>query len=746
MVSVFVAEQRPAPTGVGPAPTWRADIQGLRAVAVLMVVLFHARLPVPGGFTGVDVFFVISGYVITAMLRREYLTRGTLSFRTFYLRRFLRLWPALAVTVSVVALLSLILLSPFGPQQQVGATGIGAMLLSANLVIGHAAGDYFAAAAANNPLLNTWSLSVEEQFYLVFPALLLGGWLMGGRRERRILESIGLVAIISVLSLILAITWTFGASFLSGITGFFGGPEAFAFYGPLSRVWEFGVGALLALAVSAGIAFRGLAARLASISGFVLLLVSAFVITDAMPFPGAVALIPVVATALVILGGESTVVNRILARRPMVALGDWSYSWYLWHWPVIVFTALMLPGMPLAIAIAAALSLIPAVLSYRYVETPLRRYRPGQRRRTGITIASSSLIPIALCALLITGANTWWGAPATPASAGPSATTPPSPPAANQPSGTASSEATTESNTTPTTPSNTESNTSPITGDGAVTADTTTGDLRARHVAVKAGCVNRDIDPIACRFGPSPARGTVLVLGDSQAYSLADGIITAAASLGYDTVVSSRTGCPFLGRPASGSNDLPCRPWQQQALDYALSSKPAVVVIANRSGGYVQPDLRWRTAATDAGRAATTIAQAARLWRQGMADVVGPLRAAGIPVVLVSAVPEMPEFSDQRTLFAQAFGSKAYEVDRATWLGKRQPAVEAETEVADANPGTVIVDPVPVLCGTDTCLSAVDGVLRYQDETHLTVEGSLLLTPLMRAGLVEALTAQPVAQ
>ena len=238
----------------------------------------------------------------------------------------------------------------------------------------------------------------------------------------------------------------------------------------------------------------------------------------------------------------------------------------------------------------------------------------------------------------------------------------------------------------------------------------------------------------------------MLVLGDSQAYSLADGIINAATSLGYATVVSSRTGCPFLGRPASGANELPCRPWQKQALAYALESRPAAVVIANRSGGYVQPELGWRTAATDDGRPATSARQAGRLGEDGMEGVVEPLRAAGIPVVIVSAVPEMPEFSDQRTLFAQAFGSKAYEVNRETWLQKRSPADRAEAAVAERHPGTVIIDPVPALCGFDTCASAVDGVLRYQDETHLTVDGSLLLTPIVRTGLTEALSAGTSAQ
>jgi peptidoglycan/LPS O-acetylase OafA/YrhL len=149
----------------------RLDVQGLRAVAVFVVVAFHAGLNVPGGFTGVDIFFVISGFVITAMLAREWQSTGTLRFRTFYARRFRRLTPALAVLVLVVVVISALIQSPLGAQQITAETGIGALFLAANIVIANNTGGYFDATAAANPLLNTWSLSVEEQFYLIWPVL-----------------------------------------------------------------------------------------------------------------------------------------------------------------------------------------------------------------------------------------------------------------------------------------------------------------------------------------------------------------------------------------------------------------------------------------------------------------------------------------------------------------------------------------------------------------------------------------------
>lgn len=157
-----------------PSKTRRDDIQGLRAVAVLAVLIFHAGLPLPGGFAGVDVFFVISGYVITLMLLREFSATGGISLKAFYKRRFWRLMPALSLLVSVVVLLGLVVLPPFGEQEVLAKTAVGAMLSVANFVISSSVGGYFDAPAEANPLLNTWSLSVEEQFYLVLPIALLG--------------------------------------------------------------------------------------------------------------------------------------------------------------------------------------------------------------------------------------------------------------------------------------------------------------------------------------------------------------------------------------------------------------------------------------------------------------------------------------------------------------------------------------------------------------------------------------------
>jgi peptidoglycan/LPS O-acetylase OafA/YrhL len=711
----------------------RADIQGLRAIAVLLVIAFHAHLPVPGGFVGVDVFFVISGFVITAMLMREWAEHGRIGFAHFYLRRFLRLTPALALVVAVVALASILLQNPFGAQQTTARTGIGAMLLSANYVIGHAAGNYFADNATTNPLLHTWSLSVEEQFYLVFPALLVCGWLLARRRARALAAPMTIVLAIGAGSFALSVLWSFGSTFGEGVTTYFGGAESFAFYSSITRAWEFAAGAVLALSMSRLTAMTATVARLLGYLGATLLLLSAFVIHDSQPFPGLVALIPVIGTVLLILAGlhHTVGVTRALSTRPMVGIGDISYSWYLWHWPLIVFAALLFPNRPLALVLAAAISVVPALLSYRFVEQPLRRIRPRSRIRTTGLIAGTIGVPIAACLVLLIGANSGWGITEPVPQPVPDASTGVQPTNGATPSGT-------EPMPTTAPPADAVADGEAAGGEG--------GSLRSQHAAVKAGCVNTDLLPQACRFGPANATGTVLLVGDSQAYALADGVIAAAERLGLDTIVTSHTGCPFLGRESSGVHNYPCRAWQREIVEYALAEHPAAVVIANRSAGYVHPEWEWRTAARDDGSKAASVDEAAALWKRGLEAVVSDLSAAGIPVLIIGAVPEMTGYTDRTSLLSSAFGSQSFEISRADSEADRRPALDVEQGLAATYPRVSVFDPNPSLCGTDTCSADRDGTPVYQDETHLSVPGSLLLTDGLEQAISLAVDGTPLPQ
>lgn len=370
---------------------FRLDIQGLRALAVLAVVLFHAGIGLPGGFIGVDVFFVISGFVITTVLLREHERNGRVRWRHFFVRRIKRLGPALAVVTVFTGLASLLLLSPLGPQQNAIDTGIGATLLTANAVILAISGGYFDEPAETNPLLNMWSLSVEEQFYIGFPLI----WLIATivMRNKAFTTRLGLlVTLMVVASFTLMMLWRGGLQFP-------GADSLLGFYGPLSRAWEFGVGALVAMIPKRLIDRIPHRARYFSLVLSLAFVVASFVwIGDETPWPSIWTALPVLATgALLALGGnQRDFVSRALSARWIAAIGDRSYSIYLWHWPLIVFASAVWPTSQIVKPAAAILSLVPALLSFRFVEQPIRT-----RDIAGVKPTVNLLIGVTLIPLLV---------------------------------------------------------------------------------------------------------------------------------------------------------------------------------------------------------------------------------------------------------------------------------------------------------------------------------------------------------
>ena len=355
-----------------------------------------------GGFIGVDVFFVVSGYVITGMLWREAETRGTISLRNFYKRRFKRLMPALSLTLTLTLLIGIFVFSPVGAQETSAQTAIGALLLSANFVIEKISGGYFGVPALSNPLLNTWSLSVEEQFYLVFPlglliALFLGSRIYNGRKLSSKF-AVMIIGVATVLSFLLSVRNTsapplFGSEQLTWLYA--------GFYSPLSRVWEFGVGALLAFfALSYTQRFQrsGLVASLAGFAGTCFLVSALLLIDTTTPFPGFWTVLPVAGTALLLLAGihQKNLFSRFLSVRPVTIIGDWSYSIYLWNWPLVVVSITLWPNSKIAILVASLVGIPLAAFSYRFWETPLR-----QNLKIGILSAKVVAVSLVLVPLLL---------------------------------------------------------------------------------------------------------------------------------------------------------------------------------------------------------------------------------------------------------------------------------------------------------------------------------------------------------
>lgn len=337
---------------------YRPDIDGLRAIAILSVLLYHAGVPwLPGGFTGVDIFFVISGYLIGGHIYSE-IREGQFSFARFYQRRIKRILPAFYVVLCFTLVTGLFLLSPV-ELVDCSKSAIAAMLSASNVYFLRYS-NYFQQSSELNPLLMTWSLAVEEQFYLVIPLLMLAAAKM---RRGALLPTILAACALSF--------WFSRYQVLAA-------PDK-AFYLLPSRAWELGIG--VAWAVGEAMLDRAIVgvrwAQVASLFGMAAMMAPICLLRNTMPFPGPSALASVLGTALVI-GCPSSWINRkILSMSGLVFIGRISYSWYLWHWPLMAFLRLASGGPlpPSAAAIAVALSFALAVLSYFLIEQPFRKSR-----------------------------------------------------------------------------------------------------------------------------------------------------------------------------------------------------------------------------------------------------------------------------------------------------------------------------------------------------------------------------------
>ena len=334
---------------------FRPDIEGLRAVAVVAVVLFHADIPgVGGGFVGVDVFFVISGFLITGLLWREASTTGTVGLARFYGARARRLLPASA-TVGVVIMLGAAVLVPALLSRGIIDDGIASALYVSNYRFMLQGVDYLATNLPPSPFQHYWSLGVEEQFYLVWPALIIAtAWLIRlVRRRTRAHAASSERPYLVVLALVAAVSFAVSlvATRLAPPVAFFSLP---------TRAWELAVGGLVALTAGQWRRLPPLPAAIAGWGGLALILLACTRLGRSTPYPGTAALLPVLGAALVIGAGCAAPAQgcgRALAVRPMRAIGRVSYSWYLWHWPVLLVAmpAAAWPRHPLWLGIGAIL-------------------------------------------------------------------------------------------------------------------------------------------------------------------------------------------------------------------------------------------------------------------------------------------------------------------------------------------------------------------------------------------------------
>jgi peptidoglycan/LPS O-acetylase OafA/YrhL len=703
-----VHSQRSEETG------FRPDVEGLRGLTLLAILGFHVAMPgVGGGFVGPDIFFFISGFVITGQLWREVSTTGTVGLRKFYARRARRLLPVSATVGVVTAIASALLLPPLQAKSAL-MDGIASALYVPNFWFIGQQVDYFADNVIASPFQHYWTLGVEEQFYLVWPPMIVGtAWLVRRMRRRAKTDAplsktpyVALVAVVTVSSFALSLMITY----VMPLAAYFSLP---------TRAWQLAGGALVALTVGQ---WRRLPERVAVIMGWVglaLILFACAYLTPATPYPGTAALLPWLGTALVIGAGCATPTRgcgRVLAVPPMRALGRWSYSWYLWHWPALVFAPILL-GHSLGLAGNVVVVLVSgglAVLTLRFVENPMR-YAAFLRRSPGKSLAVGGLSS-ALAACVSVVLLLWVSSIPLPIPVGRGAQAVPLSISAGpvqdvfgQVQAAVASSADLKA-----VPSNLNPPLADAAGEvGAMLFD---GCLRAPFQSGQPECA----------MGDTASKTTVAVVGDSHASMWIPAFQQIGTQRPWRLEAMAKAACPMMDLPIA--NPLVsrlveyvqrCGQWRRQIIDRLRAEHPKLVVVsvfrgytATNSHGFLSGFTSYDPA-----------------WVDALTRLVRQLRETGAKVLVLGPLPQ---------LTTSVPGCLSEHLDDATACSPpmstafNRPGIAAEAAAVEAGGGQY-ADLTDLFCTANRCPVIVGNTLVFVDAGHLTLEYSRMLAPALTA-------------
>ncbi|AVT35528.1 acyltransferase [Plantactinospora sp. BB1] len=678
---------------------FRRDIEGLRAVAVLLVVLYHARVPLlGGGYVGVDVFYVISGFVVTTVLLREFATSGSISLPAFYARRARRLLPAAVLTLLVTLVASWLWL-PL-QTQWIAKQAAASATYSLNFLLAMNNVDYLDAMRRESPLEHFWSLAVEEQFYLVWPLLLIAlfAWRLGRRGNRGrgtgrpdnglpLLIGVGTVAVLS---------FAFGAWLTIHSPGY-------AYFVTPARAWELAVGALVALTAGTLAGIPGRVAAVMTWAGLAAVAAAALLFDASTQFPGYAALLPVTGVALVIAGGCSAPAGGaagLLSTGVLQWIGRLSYSWYLWHWPFLILGPAIIGGagsLGQNLGLAAA-ALAAAAITYALVENPIRRLprlESKPRRTLGLAVASSGLVlAVALPMLLLRPTVVGPGAPVDTAATLSSASS-------------AEEElvrlvaASAEATAVP-------ANLSPALPD--VTADTPT--------VFRDGCVVLKITDTAparpCVYGDPAARQTVVLFGDSHAGSWFPALDEIAQARGWRLVVMVKGFCSAASvRFRLDSIDRPfdeCVEWRRNMLEWIADLRPALVVTSSTDFTFGEP--------------VDSFIDRDQVWTDGWIRTLEELGSHAGEVVLINDTPWLPATVLDCLARHLTDARRCHAPVRDAQLEPRRRAMIA---AAATQRGVTVIDPTPWFCTASVCPALIGNVVTLRDGNHMPAAYSRLL-------------------
>ncbi|HEX5597171.1 MAG TPA: acyltransferase family protein [Micromonosporaceae bacterium] len=684
---------RPAgPMGNGLKLAYRTDIEGMRAVAVLLVVLGHAGIGLfSGGYVGVDVFFVISGFLITSLLLKETSATGTISISRFYARRALRLLPASTVVVIATLIGSWLWLSPIRFTDRLVDT-VATAFYAINIRLAVNGTDYLAATDPPSPFQHFWSLAVEEQFYILWPLLILVAAKLGRRRGWS-----GPTTISGALLLLIC------ASFLLSVTETVRNAP-WAYFGTHTRAWELGLGALLALVGGHLSRLPNAVATVLSWIGLAAIVTAAISFNEKTAFPGYVAALPVVGAVLVIAGGFR---NRrwgaglILDLPPFQLLGRLSYGWYLWHWPILVIApaALGVRTSVLLNLLLCAVALVIAKVSLDLVENPLRRHkvlqaRPARGIGLGLSL-SCGVVAVVLVAVTVPPAVT----------VGDDATDLPRTMAGGMDHARVMADLVAQATVTQRLPANLTPSLQAVEDDVPVIYPDGCH-LGVKETDIPGGCVYGDVD--------SPTN--VVLFGDSHAAQWFPALERLASQHGWRLVPITKSSCPagdlLLYEDSLKRAYTECQTWRSNALKHIAELTPDLVVISSMM--------------SDQGFG-HHVADPEREWRDGWARTLSALRRPGTAVAVIADTPHLAvsgpdcvaQHSDSLTVCAPAIED-----------GVREPARRAAIVKLAKRSGAAVIDPIPWLC-QKTCPLVIGNVLVYRDVHHLTTVFVKLVAPLL---------------
>ena len=697
---------------------FRPDIEGLRGLAIALVVLFHAGLPLSGGFVGVDVFFVISGFLITGLLLRDRERHGRIGIARFYARRARRLLPAAAVVAVVTLLAADRLVGPLD-RPSVSLDGAAAALSVANIRFALTT-DYFSPIGSPSPFLHFWSLGVEEQFYLVWPALLA---LAAVWRPR-----IGAAVILTAVLL---------ASLAASVLVTDQSPSA-AFYLLPTRAWQLAAGGLLAVGVGAfdraprlivagGRVILGLAAWI----GLGLIAGSAVVLDSSVAYPGLIAVIPTLGAVLLVAGGAQPVGPGLLLRTmPVRFLGRISYSLYLWHWPVLLLGGLAI-GAPLGLDQSLGLvgvAILLAAATWALVEEPFRRGRiplPA-RPSQSVAIGLATMLVVALIGNAFASADE-----ASLASLGGSddvAATMPAPKVGPTPDAEADAPPAASDPTTAVVPGRTPQPSPRSKGIPAatpappasfqLTAATRPSLADARTDYERPwldGCLGSlsSTTPHDCEYGHRTGSYTVALVGDSHASALFPAVEAVAVAHGWRLLTFVKVACPLLDMPLYNTTlkreYTECATWNANVIGRLNAAHPDLVLVSNSRWVFPQ-------AAADQSRV-----------RQGaaLARMIGRIRSR---VAIIEDVP-LPYEDVPACLAAHPTNVRQCAVPRSQALGDGMGVIE---KTAASKTGADLIDLTAGICpAPGDCPVVINGMIAYRDGHHLTATFSRTLAPLL---------------